>query len=107
MWKAKWQKKNFSIISGLLSQPTGAILHYLPPYSLDYNPPKEYFAIYHHTIWTIYNPPKESFAKVKAFLKENEVAYDVTDDPRVLIMIAFNSVTEEVHKACWSNSNDW
>jgi len=58
-------------------QSTGAILRYLPPYSPDYN------------------PLEESFAKVKAFLKENEVAYDTTDDPRLLIMMAFNSVTEE------------
>ena len=59
-----------------LIQSTGAILRYLPPYSPDYN------------------PLEESFAKVKAFLRENEVAYDTTDDPRVLIMMAFNSVTE-------------
>jgi len=32
---------------------------------------------------------------VKKFLKKNEVAYDVTDDPRALIMMAFNSVMEE------------
>jgi len=33
-------------------QSTGAIFHYLPPYSLDYN------------------PLEDSFAKMKAFLKE-------------------------------------
>ena len=60
-----------------LIQSTGAILRYLPPYSPDYN------------------PLEESFAKMKAFLKENEVAYDATDDPRLLIMMAFNSVTKE------------
>jgi len=69
------------------------ILRYLPPYSPDYN------------------PLKESFAEVKAFLKENEVAYDVTDDPWVIIMMVFNSVTEEdcmgyIRHAGY-NSNDW
>ena len=36
---------------------TGAILRFLPPYSPDYN------------------PLEESFAKVKAFLKANQIAY--------------------------------
>ena len=76
-----------------LIQSTGAILCYLPPYSPDYN------------------PLEESFAKVKAFLKENEVAYDVTDDPRLMIMMAFNSVTEGdcnryIRHAGYSTSGD-
>ena len=45
-----------------LIQNTGAILHYLPPYSPDYN------------------PLEESFAKV-TFLKANEVIYEVTHTP--------------------------
>ena len=56
---------------------TGAILHYLPPYSPDYI------------------PLEESFAKVKAFLKANKTVYEVTQTPPLLIMMAFNSVTAE------------
>ena len=58
-----------------LIQNTGAILRYLPPYNLDYN------------------PLEESFAKVKAFLKANEVIYEATHTPQLIIMISFNSVT--------------
>lgn len=58
-----------------LIQNTGAILCYLPPYSPDYN------------------PLEESFAKVKAFLKANEIIYETTHTPRLIIMMAFNSVT--------------
>ena len=58
-------------------QNTGAILRYLPPYSPDYN------------------PLEESFAKVKAFLKANEVIYEVTHTPQLIIMMAFNSVTTD------------
>ena len=56
-------------------QNTGAILHYLPPYSPDYN------------------PLEESFAKVKTFLKANEIVYEVRQTLRLLIMMAFNSVS--------------
>ena len=52
---------------------TGAIL---PPYSPDLN-------------------PLESFAKVKAFLKANEVAYDVTMSPQLLVAMAFNTISTE------------
>ena len=58
-------------------QNTGAILRYLPPYSPDYN------------------PLEESFAKVKPFLKANEVIYEVTHTPQLIIMMAFNSVTTD------------
>ena len=60
-----------------LIQNTGAILRYLPPYSPDYN------------------PLEESFAKIKAFLKANETIYEATNTPRLMIMMAFNSVTTE------------
>ena len=56
---------------------TGAILRFLPPYSPDLN------------------PLEESFAKVKAFLKANEVAYDVTMSPQLLIAMAFNTISTE------------
>ena len=56
---------------------TGAILRFLPPYSPDYN------------------PLEESFSKVKGFLKANELAYDVTSHPRLLVAMGFNTVTTE------------
>ena len=58
-------------------QQTGAILRYLPPYSPDYN------------------PLEESFAKVKAFLKSNEVVFDNMGSEHLLLMTAFNTVTTE------------
>ena len=54
---------------------TGAIIRFLPPYSPDLN------------------PLEESFAKVKAFLKASEVAYDVTMSPHLLIAMAFNTIS--------------
>ena len=56
---------------------TGAIIRFLPPYSPDYN------------------PLEESFSKVKSFLKANELSYDITSEPRLLIAMAFNSITTE------------
>ena len=58
-------------------QNTGALIRFLPPYSPDYN------------------PLEESFSKVKSFLRANEFAYDITTEPRLLIAMAFNSVTAE------------
>ena len=58
-------------------QSTGAIVRFLPPYSPDFN------------------PIEEPFAKVKAFLKANELAYDVTSSPRLLIAMGFCTVTAE------------
>lgn len=58
-------------------QATGAILRFLPPYSPDYD------------------PLEESFAKVKAFLKANHVAFDVTSSPQLLITMGFNTITTE------------
>lgn len=61
-------------------EATGAILRFLPPYSPDYN------------------PLEESFAKVKAFLKANQVAYDATLSPQLLIAMGFNSIsTQDCH----------
>ena len=48
-------------------QESGAILRFLPPYSPDLN------------------PIEEVFSKVKYFLRENEVVYDTTSSPRLLI----------------------
>ena len=58
-------------------QQTGALLRFLPPYSPDLN------------------PLEESFSKVKAFLKANQVAFDSTLSPHLLIAMAFNVVTTE------------
>lgn len=48
----------------------GAIIRFLPPYSPDYN------------------PLEESFAKVKCYLKANELAYDITAEPGLLVALA-------------------
>lgn len=56
---------------------TGAITRFLPPYSPGYN------------------PLEESFSKVKSYLKANELAYNIITEPRLLIAMAFNSVTAE------------
>ena len=58
-------------------QNTGALLRFLPPYSPDFN------------------PIEELFSKVKAFLKANELAYDVITSPSLLITMAFCTVTTE------------
>ena len=58
-------------------QESGAIIRFLPPYSPDLN------------------PIEEVFSKVKNFLKRNEVAYDATSSPRLVVSMAFNSVTVE------------
>ena len=58
-------------------QNTGALLRFLPPYSPDFN------------------PIEELFSKVKAFLKANELAYDVTTSPSLLITMGFCTVTTE------------
>ena len=53
-------------------QATGAILRFLPPYSLDYN------------------PLEESFAKVKAFLRANHIVFDTTLSPQLLIAHSYH-----------------
>ena len=63
------------VVSTILG--TCAIIRFLPPYSPDLN------------------PLEESFAKVKAFLKASEVAYDVTMSPHLLIAMAFNTISTE------------
>ena len=60
-----------------LIQATGAILRFLPPYSPDFN------------------PLKESFAKLKAFVKSNELAFCATMSPRLLIAMGFNTITTQ------------
>ena len=56
---------------------TGALLRFLPPYSPDLN------------------PIELAFGKVKAFLKQNEKAYQSTSTPGALLATAFATVTQE------------
>lgn len=44
-------------------QQTGALVRFLPPYTPDFN------------------PIEELFSKIKAYLKANELAYDVISSP--------------------------
>ena len=60
-----------------LSSSTGALLWFLPPYSPDLN------------------PIEELFSQVKAFLRNNYIAYQVTDSPHVIISTAFVSVSPQ------------
>ena len=53
----------------------GALLRFLPAYSPDFQ------------------PLEEAFSKVKYFLKENEVIYDSTSTPSLLLTWAFTTVT--------------
>ena len=63
-------------VSQLILQ-TGALLHYLPPYSPDLN------------------PVEHIFSKVKAIMKENDKVFQSSSTPRVLLSMAFNMITEQ------------
>ena len=54
----------------------GALLWYLPPYSPDLN------------------PIEECFSKVKKYLTSNSIAYQSTENPRILVSAAFGTVTQ-------------
>ena len=60
-----------------LVQSTGALLIFLPPYSPDLM------------------PIELCFSKIKAYLKANEIALQVLDDPIDAVLAAFISVTAE------------
>lgn len=60
-----------------LVQSTGALVIFLPPYSPDLM------------------PIELCFSKIKAYLKANEVALQVLDDPIDAVLAAFISVTAE------------
>lgn len=60
-----------------LVSATGALVRFLPLYSPDLN------------------PLEEAFSKVKSSLRNNELAYQCTTTPRILISEAFLSVTIE------------
>ena len=53
----------------------GILIRLLPPYSPDLN------------------PIEEAFSKVKAYVKDNEIAYQSTRNPRLLVSNAFASIT--------------
>ena len=55
----------------------GAIVRFLPPYSPDLN------------------PIEEAFSKVKAYLRDNQHAYQSTQSPRVIVASAFTTITKE------------
>ena len=65
-----------------LISAAGALVRFLPPYSPDLN------------------LIEELFSKVKGYLEENEVAYQSTNEPRVIILAAFQSITSQ---DCMSN----
>ena len=67
---------------------TASLVGTVPPYSLDLN------------------PIEKVFSKIKAFLKENESAYQATSEPRILVAHAFASVSSEdcikyIRHACY------
>jgi len=64
-----------SVIS--LISAAGALVRFLPPYSPDLN------------------PLGESFSKVKHYLRDNEISYQSTSHPRLLVAEAFTTVTQE------------
>ena len=53
----------------------GILIRFLPPYSPDLN------------------PIEEVFSKVKAYIKDNEVVYQSTKNPRLLVSSAFTTIT--------------
>ena len=53
----------------------GVLIRFLPPYSPDLN------------------PIEEVFSKVKAYVKDNEMVYQSTRNPRLLVSSAFASIT--------------
>lgn len=55
---------------------SGALLHFLPPYSPDLN------------------PVEQVFSKVKAIMKENDQLFQAFSEPRLLLTIAFDMITK-------------
>ena len=56
---------------------TGALLYFLPPYSPDLN------------------PVELIFSKVKTIMKENDKLFQVSCSPRILLLMAFEMVSNE------------
>ena len=61
----------------LIENQAGAKLIYLPPYSPDLN------------------PVEEVFSQVKSIMKQNDLLFQVTDIPRILLTMAFSMVSQE------------
>ena len=53
---------------------TGALVRFLPPYSPDLN------------------PIEEVFSQVKSYIRDNEIIYQTTEEPRLIIASAFASI---------------
>lgn len=72
---------NFSVhhVSGVDSciEDVGALVHYLPPYSPDYN------------------PIEMLFGKVKSAIRAMELELSATDDIETIVLSAFATVTAE------------
>jgi len=64
-------------IHDLIETRANAKLIYLPPYSPDLN------------------PVEEVFSQVKSIMKENDLLFQVSDIPRILLLTAFSMVTNE------------
>ena len=58
-----------------LIQQTGALVHWLPPYSPDYN------------------PIEEAFSKTKSMMKAMEVEMQVLQDIETIVYAAFSTIT--------------
>lgn len=68
---------NVSGVRDIIENQIGARLLFLPPYSPDLN------------------PLEEVFAQVKKIMKQNHSLFQVTSIPRILLWLAFSSVTKE------------
>ena len=64
-------------------QEVGALVHFLPPYSPDYN------------------PIKEAFSKVKANLRAMDIEADCFEDLEDLVLAAFSSITVNNYCQQW------
>ena len=56
---------------------TGALVRFLPPYSPDLN------------------PIEEVFSQVKSYIRDNEIIYQTTKKPQLIIVSAFASITTQ------------
>ena len=61
----------------LIEEQAGAKLIFLPPYSPDLN------------------PVEEVFSQVKSVMKQNDLLFQVSNSPRVLLTMAFGMVSQE------------
>ena len=58
-------------------QEVGALVHFLPPYSPDYN------------------PIEEAFSKVKANLKAMDLQAESFEEPESMVLASFSTITQE------------